>query len=60
LILPAFGSLTGGMAAEDPVIAANFDGPYQAMLVARGRRLSFPCPGRASDDATASRAVAAD
>lgn len=55
LILPAFGSLTGGLAAEDPVIAENFDGPYQAMLVARGRRLCFPCPGRARDDATASR-----
>lgn len=60
LILPAFGSLTGGLAAEDPVIAGNFDGPYQAMLVARGRRLCFPCPGRAPDDATASRTVAAD
>ena len=55
LILPAFGSLTGGLAAEDPVIAENFDGPYQAMLVARGRRLCLPCPGRARDDATASR-----
>ena len=60
LILPAFGSLTGGLAAEDPVIAANFDGPYRAMLAARGRHLSFPCPGRTPDDATASRRVAAD
>lgn len=57
LILPAFGSLTGGLAADDPVIAANFAGPYHAMLVARGRRLAFPCPGRARDDATASRAI---
>lgn len=60
LILPAFGSLTGGIAAEDPVIAANFAGPYQAMLVARGRRLCFPCPGPVRDDATASRALPAN
>lgn len=55
LILPAFGSLTGGIAADDAVIAENFSGPYQAMLVAGGRRLCFPCPGRPRDDATASR-----
>lgn len=60
LILPAYGSLTGGLAVEDPVIAANFSGGYQAMLVARGRRLCFPCPGRTPDDATASPAVAAN
>ena len=59
LILPAFGALTGGLAAEDPVIAANFSGAYEAMLVARDRQLRFPCPGRPSDDATASRIVAA-
>lgn len=59
LILPAFGALTGGLAADDPVIAANFAGPYEAMLVARGRHLRFPCPGRPADDATASRAVVA-
>jgi hypothetical protein len=59
LILPAFGSLTGGLAATDAVIADNFAGPYQAMLVARGRRLCFPCPGRARDDATASRTLRA-
>ncbi|MGN7929646.1 ligase-associated DNA damage response endonuclease PdeM [Sphingopyxis sp. 22461] len=58
LILPAFGALTGGLAVDDVVIAANFSGAYEAMLVARGRRLCFPCPGRAADDATASRAVA--
>ena len=58
LILPAIGALTGGLAADDPVIAGNFAGAYEAMLVARGRRLRFPCPGRPSDDATASRAVA--
>lgn len=55
LILPAFGSLTGGMACEDPVIAENFTGPYRAMLVARGRLLSVPC----ANDATASRITAA-
>ncbi len=59
LILPAFGALTGGLAVEDAVIAANFDGAYEAMLVARGRRLCFPCPGQSGDDATASRAIAA-
>lgn len=58
LILPAFGALTGGLAAEDPVIAANFSGPYEAMLVARGRHLRFPCAGRVRNDATASRAAA--
>ncbi|PKP86712.1 MAG: phosphoesterase [Alphaproteobacteria bacterium HGW-Alphaproteobacteria-17] len=55
LILPAFGSLTGGIAVDDAVIAENFSGAYQAMLVAGGRRLCFPCPGRPRDDATASR-----
>ena len=60
LILPAFGALTGGLAADDPVIAGNFAGAYEAMLVARGRQLRLPCPGRPADDATASRAVAAD
>ena len=57
LILPAFGSLTGGLAVGDPVIAANFDGPYDAMLVVAGRRLCFPCPGRVPRDATASRKI---
>ena len=31
----------------------------QAMLVARGRRLCFPCTGRVRDDATASRTLGA-
>lgn len=57
LILPAFGALTGGLGVEDPVIATNFSGAYEAMLVARGRRLCFPYPGRTADDATASRAI---
>ncbi|RYD43913.1 MAG: ligase-associated DNA damage response endonuclease PdeM [Sphingomonadales bacterium] len=60
LILPAFGSLTGGLAAGDGVIAKNFSGPYHAMLVARGRLLRFPCGGGSTADATASRIVAAD
>lgn len=59
LILPAFGSLTGGLAADDRAIAENFAGPYHAMLVARGRVLRFPCSGNAPADATASRAVGA-
>jgi uncharacterized protein len=59
LILPAFGSLTGGLAADDPVIAGNFAGAYQAMLVARERRLCFPCRGPIRDDATATRAARA-
>src|SRR3546814_7783368 len=32
LILPAFGTLTGGLAAKDPVIAENFYGAYPALL----------------------------
>lgn len=55
LILPAFGSLTGGLSAEDPVIGRNFSGAYRAMLVARGRIVSVPHP----NDATASRIAAA-
>ncbi len=55
LILPAFGSLTGGLACEDPVIGRNFAGSYRAMLVARGRLLAVPC----ANDATASRMAAA-
>jgi len=55
LILPAFGSLTGGLDAQDAAIAENFSGRYRAMLVAQGRLLSFPCRGAAGDDATASR-----
>lgn len=45
LILPAFGSLTGGLEVEDPAIGENFaKTPYEAMLVAGGRLLRFPCP----------------
>lgn len=59
MILPAFGSLTGGLDVEGPVIGANFSGSYRAMLVARQRLLSLPCKARPGDDATASRAVSA-
>ena len=58
LILPAFGSLTGGLAAEDSAIARNFTGPYRAMLVARGRLLSIPCRGVGDNDVTESRIAA--
>lgn len=44
LIVPAFGSLAGGLDVQDPAIAANFSGDgYRAMLVAGDRLLSFPC-----------------
>ncbi len=55
LILPAFGSFTGGLDVADAAIAANFSGPYQAMLAARGRLLRVPCAGPERDDATARR-----
>ena len=55
LILPAFGSFTGGLDVADAAIAANFSGPYQAMLAARGRLLRVPCVGPERDDATARR-----
>lgn len=47
LILPAFGSLTGGLDVEDPAIAVNFGGgSYDAMVVANARLLQFRYPGR--------------
>lgn len=59
MILPAFGSLTGGLDVADDAIAANFNGkPYRAMLVAQERILSFPCHGKRRDDVTA-RGIAA-
>lgn len=59
LILPAFGSLTGGLDVGAPAIAANFPGPYRAMLVARGELLSFAVRGRPDDSVTASHAPTA-
>lgn len=55
LILPAFGSLTGGLDVDHAAIATNFSGPYRAMLVARSRLLSIPCGEATGNDATASR-----
>ncbi|MDZ3832149.1 MAG: ligase-associated DNA damage response endonuclease PdeM [Sphingopyxis sp.] len=44
LILPAFGSLTGGLDVQDSAIAVNFRGaPYYAMLVVGDRLLRLPC-----------------
>jgi DNA ligase-associated metallophosphoesterase len=53
LILPAFGSLTGGLDVAAPAIAANFRGRYRAMLVAQNRLLSFPCGDPVARDVTA-------
>ena len=55
-----FGSFTGGLDVEDAAIAANFSGPYRAMLVARGRLLSLPCGRTAENDATADAPIAAN
>lgn len=53
LILPAFGSLTGGLDVGDAAIAANFAGDYRAMLVADGKLLSLSYRQALVDDATA-------
>jgi DNA ligase-associated metallophosphoesterase len=44
LIMPAFGSLTGGMAAQDPVIEACVGGPAEAIIGLPDRSLRFPLP----------------
>ncbi len=54
LILPAFGSLTGGLDVSDRAIAVNFRDHYRAMLVAQGKLISFPCRNGQENDATAS------
>lgn len=54
LILPAFGSLAGGLDVGDPAIAENFSGAYRAMLMAGDRLRFFPCDAARPDDATAS------
>lgn len=41
LILPAFGSLTGGLDVGDPAIAMHFPAGYRAMLVVGDRLLGF-------------------
>ena len=53
LILPAFGSLTGGLDVGDAAIADNFTGDYRAMLVADGKLLSLRCPAVGEGDVTA-------
>lgn len=53
LILPAFGSFTGGLDVADAAIAANFAGDYRAMLVADGKLLSLGCRRPAANDVTA-------
>lgn len=42
LVLPAFGSLTGGMDAFDPAIAAATGGVTEALVVTDNRLLYFP------------------
>lgn len=42
LILPAFGTFTGGLAVDDPAIAAALAGPATALVVDGGRLLRFP------------------
>jgi|TARA_R100001244_G_scaffold6593_6_gene7901 DNA ligase-associated metallophosphoesterase len=44
LILPAFGSLTGGMAAGDPVIEACVGGPADAIIGLKDKPVRFPLP----------------
>ena len=44
LILPAFGSLTGGMAAGDPVIEACVGGPAEAIIGLKEQPVHFPLP----------------
>jgi uncharacterized protein len=42
LILPAFGSLTGGLDIDDPVIARLFAGPYAALVPTMQGLARFP------------------
>lgn len=44
LILPAFGSLTGGMAASDPAIEACVGGPADAIIGLKDQPVHFPLP----------------
>jgi hypothetical protein len=44
LILPAFGSLTGGMAAQDPAIEACVGGPAEAIIGLKDQPVRFPLP----------------
>jgi len=44
LILPAFGSLTGGMAASDSAIEACVGGPAEAIIGLKDKPVCFPLP----------------
>ena len=44
LILPAFGALTGGMAAQDPAIEACVGGPAEAIIGLKYKPVRFPLP----------------
>ncbi len=44
LILPSFGSLTGGLWADHPEIRATLGAPAEALTAVSGRLLSFPLP----------------
>jgi len=44
LIMPAFGALTGGMAAQDPVIEACVGGPAEAIIGLKAKPVRFPLP----------------
>jgi uncharacterized protein len=55
LILPAFGSLTGGLDVQSPIIAENFFGNYFALVVSDRRLLRFLVPNDKPDTATAKR-----
>lgn len=46
LIMPAFGALTGGMAAQDPVIEACVGGPAEAIIGLKDKPVCFPLPFR--------------
>lgn len=53
LIVPAFGSLTGGLDVRSPAIAANFDGNYHALAVSDQRLLRFSVAKPQMDAVTA-------
>ncbi|WP_367947302.1 hypothetical protein [Sphingopyxis sp. BSNA05] len=44
--MPAFGALTGGMAAQDPVIEACVGGPAEAIIGLKEKPVCFPLPFR--------------
>ncbi len=46
LIMPAFGSLTGGLTAQHPAIEACVGGPAEAIIGLKQRPVRFPLPFR--------------